>query len=313
MTRKRIPNKTEGELIFKSDFKCCVCNKKGDHIHHIDSNPNNNDIDNLALLCFEHHDLATIKNSLSKKLSKDAIIEYRQHHYQVISKKRQETLANLDNPVIELSTEILLTISKNALIMLKLEKIKSKYFSATWENRPKILKRLEKYYDHANPRLAYDIFRFLNLASSQTKIGMTEENASIILSNIISFYPQFDFELSKIQSNELAKECITIGENITYDSLIHLKKLSIAIWGLTIIKHIYKTAKRNKQYEILEEVRESYRVLALNLDRPERNDLSASKEFLDIFRNDLDNSNLSHPKLPDYIFKIIENERNNNR
>jgi 5-methylcytosine-specific restriction endonuclease McrA len=53
--RKAIPGSVADEVMFKADLSCCVCEKRDDHIHHLDQDPSNNDIDNLALLCFEHH------------------------------------------------------------------------------------------------------------------------------------------------------------------------------------------------------------------------------------------------------------------
>ncbi|MCC6186112.1 MAG: HNH endonuclease, partial [Chitinophagaceae bacterium] len=86
--RKKIPDAIAASVMFKSDLKCCICSNKGDHIHHLDGNRNNNSIENLALLCFSHHDSASIKNSLSRKLSKDVIIKYRTLHYSVIEIER---------------------------------------------------------------------------------------------------------------------------------------------------------------------------------------------------------------------------------
>ena len=97
--RVKIPPATEAEVMFKSDLQCCICQQKGDHIHHLDSDPSNNNIDNLALLCFKHHDEATITGSLSKKLSRQTILNYREHHYKVIEFARQRQLGTFDSPV----------------------------------------------------------------------------------------------------------------------------------------------------------------------------------------------------------------------
>jgi hypothetical protein len=49
--RPRIPKKTADELLVKCKHSCCMCEKFGVEIHHIDGNPSNNREDNLIPLC----------------------------------------------------------------------------------------------------------------------------------------------------------------------------------------------------------------------------------------------------------------------
>jgi len=95
-------------------FTMLHLSKKGDHIHHLDGNPSNNNIDNLALLCFEHHNMASVTGNLSKKLSRLTILNYREHHYKVIELARQRQLGIFDKPVETLTEEKILVIAKNA-------------------------------------------------------------------------------------------------------------------------------------------------------------------------------------------------------
>lgn len=57
---------------------CCVCQKSGVQIHHIDDNPSNNDIENLAALCPNHHDMATMTAGLTKKIKPDQVRGYKE-------------------------------------------------------------------------------------------------------------------------------------------------------------------------------------------------------------------------------------------
>ena len=209
--RPIIPKATEGQLLFITDYKCCVCQEKGDHIHHLDENPKNNNLDNLAFLCFKDHDLTTSKSSLRKKLTKKAIINYRSHHYKVIENRRKQELGNLDKPISKLTNENLLIVVKNALIILELENIKARYFSAEWDKRADLINELDKYANHKNHRLTYAILEFLHLAVSQTRTGMTEKVALCIFSQIHSFGPSFHDKKNKKEVIELAKQCIQIG------------------------------------------------------------------------------------------------------
>lgn len=49
--RVPIPKKTSDELLVKCKHSCCICEKFGVEIHHIDGNPSNNRENNLIPLC----------------------------------------------------------------------------------------------------------------------------------------------------------------------------------------------------------------------------------------------------------------------
>ncbi len=67
------------ELLENSAFSCCLCKKQTPYIiHHIieHSADQNNDYDNLAVLCFGHHDEAHKKGkTITRKITPDQIIE----------------------------------------------------------------------------------------------------------------------------------------------------------------------------------------------------------------------------------------------
>lgn len=59
LVRKPIPYKIKEEIVRRNKGVCCVCRErgKGYNLHHIDENPSNNSLDNIALLCVKDHDL----------------------------------------------------------------------------------------------------------------------------------------------------------------------------------------------------------------------------------------------------------------
>src|SRR5260221_5771058 len=95
---KGIPKKIEADVMFKSNLQCCICQKKGDHIHHIDSQ-NGSGFENLALLCYAHHNEATIKGSLSRKLSPETILKFREQHYSAIEDMRRSPIKMFNRPI----------------------------------------------------------------------------------------------------------------------------------------------------------------------------------------------------------------------
>lgn len=304
--RPKIPSMTEAEVMFKSNLQCCICQKKGDHIHHLDSIPSNNNINNLALLCFNHHDLATIKGSLSKKLSRQTILNYREHHYILIEYSRQRQLGKFNRPVSEMTEEKYLIIAKNAIIIVEIEKIKEQYFSANWDKRPEILGQLSKFTNHSNHRLALDIFEFLSLIAGQTRSGLTYSLCTSVFGKVLEFFPSFYEEEKRPQAIELAKNCIRMGDNIAYDSFIHLRNISIAMWGLTIIKFIYRSAKEYNLTELMENVNQTYEELESTLKRPEREDLGDAQEIVKLFKADLEEWDLAFPILTPHLMKRLE-------
>lgn len=55
MTRKTMPKKTREALLDEYDHKCAVCGGDRPHVHHIDEDPSNNDLENLLPLCPNCH------------------------------------------------------------------------------------------------------------------------------------------------------------------------------------------------------------------------------------------------------------------
>ena len=64
MTRRREPpERTKADLLERSRRRCCMCyalevdsQEKGGQIAHLDHDPSNNRLGNLAWLCLPHHD-----------------------------------------------------------------------------------------------------------------------------------------------------------------------------------------------------------------------------------------------------------------
>jgi len=88
--RTPIPPKVAAEVEFRSDRTCCVCrNPHLQHqLHHLDGDASNNDPDNLAVLCLQHHAEAEVKGGVGRKLSADEIRRFRCEWYAVVESQR---------------------------------------------------------------------------------------------------------------------------------------------------------------------------------------------------------------------------------
>jgi hypothetical protein len=105
--RTPIPASVAALVQFLADRTCCVCRK--DHqrlqIHHIDDNPANNEIVNLAPLCLACHDQTQIKGGFGRALDSEQVRLYRNDWLEIVSRRRTiynvEKVADALNPVEE--------------------------------------------------------------------------------------------------------------------------------------------------------------------------------------------------------------------
>ena len=91
-TRRKNNPKAYTHILLKSRRCCCLCfGLKNDHaekkgqIAHLDHDPSNDEPDNLAFLCLDHHDQYDSKTSQSKSLQPTEVKAYRGLLYQFLS------------------------------------------------------------------------------------------------------------------------------------------------------------------------------------------------------------------------------------
>lgn len=301
--RKKIPAEIEAEVIFQSNRQCCVDQKRGDHIHHIDSDSSNYDFNNLALLCFDCHNEASLKGSLRKKLTPKAIIKFRDHHYSVIQNNRRLSLENINQPIKNLTSDDLVKAATTAIILIEIVKIEEEYYDCILANRNIIIQKFEKLsvYNN-NARIAFEIFSFLSKVSCETRVGMPGVMAETIFSLITDYFPPTDILDDKKQLTEIGELCISIAFTLVYDSTIHNKNFNISSVGLLILKYLYLQSKQLEIIQLTQKVKEAYSDLENQLTRPERSDLYVAKELIKIFLVDLETSDLSFPIIPKELF-----------
>ncbi|MDZ7757769.1 hypothetical protein [Rhodohalobacter sp.] len=103
MSRKKVKQTTQTEILYKSRRRCSICYglngdielKKG-QIAHLDQDSSNNDFDNLAFLCFDHHDEFDGNTSQSKSIQKNEVKRYRDDLYRLIEELGTENLPDLE-------------------------------------------------------------------------------------------------------------------------------------------------------------------------------------------------------------------------
>lgn len=89
-SRETIPSEVAARVLFLSDRTCCVCRIRGKpvQIHHIDGDPSNNSLQNLAVLCFDCHRDTQIRGGFDRKLDADQVILYRDDWHRIVAQQR---------------------------------------------------------------------------------------------------------------------------------------------------------------------------------------------------------------------------------
>lgn len=309
--RVKIPIEIEANIIFQSDRLCCIDNKKGDHIHHIDGDNSNNDFLNLALLCFDCHNEATIAQSLRKKLTARAIVKYRDHHYNVINSKRINSLKILNNKIDGLSSESLINFITSSILVVELSKIRQEYFGCVHRDRDYILNKISYISENNSGRIAFEVMNFLQKVSYETRTNIPTKMITSIFYLVMNFFPPHDIIKNKKQVIELGKMCVNIAHTIVYDSFIHVNNFEMAKYGLMILKYLHITSISKKIPKLTILVSEAFEELEKHLIRPERNDLEDAKRLLKIFKQDITNLTMTLPFFPPELFRKIQKDVHN--
>lgn len=115
MTRRVIPEEVQTRLLAESRRRCAICyglhhdlrSKRG-QLAHLDHDPSNNNPENIAFLCFDHHDEYDSKTSQSKKLSMGEVLAY--HKQLVAELERQWSLGEFSAPAPPSPISVVLNI-----------------------------------------------------------------------------------------------------------------------------------------------------------------------------------------------------------
>lgn len=92
--RTKSPADVEANVLIHSRRRCCLCvfleknfeRRKG-QVAHLDQDPGNNDPDNLAFLCFDHHDEYDSRTRQTKNFTLHEVKEYRKKLHQIVDQE----------------------------------------------------------------------------------------------------------------------------------------------------------------------------------------------------------------------------------
>lgn len=112
-TRKKIPSAIVRDLLVKSRRRCCLCfgingdaGEKSGQIAHLDGDSANNAEDNLAFLCFDHHNKYDSITSQGKGLDRLEVVHYRDELYRTLALLFQEPMLTALKGIDDLEIKI---------------------------------------------------------------------------------------------------------------------------------------------------------------------------------------------------------------
>jgi hypothetical protein len=90
--RMPIPDDVSAEVMFQQDRTCCVCCEPGlaVQIHHIDEDPTDHMITNLAVLCLEDHERTQTRGGFAKKLKAADVVRHRDDWLRRVRVRREK-------------------------------------------------------------------------------------------------------------------------------------------------------------------------------------------------------------------------------
>lgn len=236
--------------------------------------------------------------------TKASILEFLQE-----KKIRRRQLGTFDYAINHLSSGDLLTASKNAQIILKIDDAQEMICKSKWDEIEKFLIDIGRYQRHKNPTLASEIFKLLEDVVEYARSGITQETAGQIYNTVINYFPSFDMkdDQEERQLVALCQMCCDVASSLMYDAAIYLTDhLNIVSKGLLILKHVYEQGRYYDRPVITDKVQLAYDEIELTLQRPSRQlELAPALELVRCFRAELDNHRSYPDKLPEHLRKTL--------
>jgi hypothetical protein len=313
--RSKVPQETADDVMYKSDRLCPVCGELGHQIHHLDENPSNNDPDNLMLLCFIHHDEATSKKKLSRKLSAGLLRKYRNEHYEKIVLKRKPIVRTIDGQSIPQSDDVAFMAALDAIVCVEVEKINAKLSTKDWKLVENTIYNLNSFPRSIGFRARASILDVLYTLSTNTRHNMPLSVARAINNITLNTLPIRSYSETNIvtvsdSEQQLLRTGVHIGYDVAYDAIKYLQNIKIVDEGIQIMWYVFSYAHINKVTELenhsLEEFNSLMEVANIHHDE-------YSKQLIEIYRNQGISGRYKFPDFPiDLISRLVAKEKAEN-
>ncbi|TAJ07158.1 MAG: HNH endonuclease [Nitrospirae bacterium] len=300
--RRNVPASIADKVAYMADMLCCACEKRGHQIHHIDSNPSNNDLDNLVLLCFEHHDEVTSRGGLSRKLSPGILRQYRKALYRKIEARREMSsvfkLAKSKKALT--NTDQLFQLMLDAVTVREVQKVYQQCGRHEWEHASEVARQLRWFTDSIGHRARHAILEILDDISSGARFGIPAHVAKSVACVAFDALPVRGLRTPSKhritpEETELLHYGLSIGLNLAYDGALYIHNLEVVEAGGELLWKILRYARINKHKVLLQNTLREFDTAE---DAAARANNTAALTLLKVQRKHGMSGNHRHPEYP---------------
>lgn len=249
--RPKLPTSIRKDVLFAHDLMCCVCPAEGGQIHHIDGDPSNNEIGNLALLCLHHHDLATRTGGLSIKLDPATVRKYRSDHLYRVELRRQRRYEGsiAKTPKVDRSVA---NKREDTLTALAIHEVRRIAFDleSEWKDEIRKIRSFNRFVGYDNT-VRLEIALALDTLTHRTRLSMSPEAAyefQNVFTNIMPIHSLVSKQHREPTPSdiEVLTACAHAALNLAYDGSKYLKNLRVVEAGTTVLWSIVRFATWNE-------------------------------------------------------------------
>lgn len=183
MGRYRIPADITADVLFLSDNTCCICRERGKsvQIHHIDENPSNNEIQNLAVLCLECHNSTQLTGGFGRSLTDKVIIKYRNDWIDRV-RQRRDTADKIAVERLSVPSENIIKAIDDHRDFLKRRDVPLEYINSLPERRKELRRIAQPEWDSGvTSRMVQASYNYIDALQA-------------ILTTLANYYPEGHFD-----------------------------------------------------------------------------------------------------------------------
>lgn len=291
-----------------ANYKCCICRKRADHIHHLNGKSSDTYLENLVPLCLLHHADASEKNPMRRAYKPGSLKLTRDDHYARIAKWRESILpkanSRLQGQAALGSTQPVIT----AMALLEVERIEYDYLYGRRAEREKVLERLRPFSKYNDTHIGRAVLEFVQSATHHTRNGLSDDDCASLVHLAIHFYPREREKGAKALQERIGVLAISAASAMVYDAALHLKRLHPALHGLTLLKFIHQQAVRYKSKTLAVAVAQALSTLLVQVSTPDNKDQRLFSALLKEFQKNMDDGDLSFPGFSKEIMVALRAE-----
>ena len=251
MGRLQSERALRAEVKVSSAYRCCVCGRQGEHIHHIDGDRENNTLSNLALLCIGCHDQAHTRGGIRLRLVPEDIQLSRDRWLKEVKERGLEWVAKTSDSGDRVDNhEVLLRAALDAIAIDAIRRFDQWAASFQWDELSHQVSDLFRYTDFRySACVKHELLSAVGASLWAVRLGMPHAtihaakrvaSAALPIRTLVGKQPR----LSGADHELLGKGC-EIGFTIAHGCLKYRSDLVGANIGLDLLWDILRFAEVN--------------------------------------------------------------------